>query len=61
VMAVFLVLMNLQAFVWWRKAKHSTCWISFTAITNTVLVSLVYYLRKCYRLPLSLYCSYYPM
>ena len=39
VLAVLLVLMNLQAFVWWRKAKHSTCWISFTAITNCVLVS----------------------
>jgi len=43
VMAVFLVLINLQAFVWWRKAKHTTCLISFTAITNCVLVSLVYY------------------
>jgi len=38
ILAVIIILMNLQAFVWWRKAKHSTCWISFTAIANIILV-----------------------
>ena len=41
VMAVVSVLMNIQVFVWWRKAKHSTCWISFAAITNIFLVSSI--------------------
>lgn len=37
--AIVLELMNLQAFVWWRKAKHSTCWVSFNAIVNCIMVS----------------------
>jgi hypothetical protein len=40
ILAVVLILMNLQVFVWWRKAKHSTLWISFTAVVNIILVSL---------------------
>jgi hypothetical protein len=39
VLAVLVCLMNLQAFAWWRRAKHSTCWIPFMAVVNILIVS----------------------
>ena len=39
IIAIMLILMNIQVFVWWRKARHSTCWICFAAVVNIVVVS----------------------
>lgn len=40
-LAVVLVIMNIQVFVWWRKAKH-TNWVTVLATCNFIVVSFAH-------------------